>query len=177
MNDKIKTLLTLILLIPILYGMSSCTFSYFSDTEVSTGNTFTAGCNWWSADNLDVDTTCACIGCCGQCCCGQGPCGQCNCGHGLHGIEVKNVGDSDIKIVGVSVSWTPDGGENITCVCDGVWEGSEPSGAVLDITDLTLNPGETNVFTFVFDSDMTGKTFTITFFMDDDSSKTVMFTP
>lgn len=173
-----------IMALGIISVVAAGTFADFSDVEVSADNTFGIGkWKWWSAGDLYVDTGCACIGCCGQCCCVQ-----CPCGHGLHCIEVKNVGEYDIKIDKVSVSWNPDYGENITGVwvfdwdCSTkieVWNGSEPAGTVLDIVDLTLNPWKSpNIFTFVFDSNMKQKTtFTIRFFMDDSSSKTVMFTP
>ena len=53
MNAKIKAILVLILLIPLVYAVSSGTFSYFSDVETSTGNTFTAGT--WRDGTINVD--------------------------------------------------------------------------------------------------------------------------
>ena len=179
MNAKIKIILVLILLIPLVYLFSSGTFSYFSDTEVSTGNTFTAG-TWYvpeQADDLEADTSSSFIG---------------PLKHGLHNINVNNTGSSDITIEKIWISWNPDLGENVTRVLlwdwnlttkIKVWEGKEPSGTTFDIIDCTVEPWEnkfeTNIFGFWFDSNsnMEGKEFTIEFIMGDGSSEEVTFTP
>ena len=177
MNAKMKIILMLVLLMPLVYLFSSGTFSYLSDVETSTGNTFTAG-TWYvptQADDLEVDTNSSCIGCFK---------------HGLHLVKVNNTGSSDITIEKIRISWNPDLRENVTraLLCDWnltteviVWEGKASSGATLDITDCTVEPWEnkldTDIFGFFFDSNMESKEFTIEFIMVDGSSKAVTFAP
>ena len=177
MNAKIKVILMLILLMPLVYLFSSGTFSYFSDVETSTGNTFTAG-TWYvptQADDLDVNTSSSCIDCFKQ---------------GLHFVKVKNTGSSDITIKKIRISWNPEEGENVTqaLLCDWnltteviVWKGNASSGTTIDIIDCTVEPWEnkfdTDIFGFLFDSNMESKNFTIEFIMGDGSSKVVTFSP
>ena len=174
MNAKIKVILVLILLMPLVYLFSSGTFSYLSDVETSTGNTFTAG-TWYvptQADDLEVDTNSSCV-----------------LKHSLHLVKVKNTGSSDITIEKIRISWNPEEG-NVTraLLCDWnltteviVWEGKASSGTALDITDCTVEPWknklDTNIFGFFFDSNMESKEFTIEFIMGDGSSKAVTFAP
>ena len=178
MNAKIKIILMLVLLMPLTYLFSSGTFSYLSDVETSTGNTFTAG-TWYvptQADDLEVDTSSSCIG---------------YFKHGLHLVKVNNTGSSDITIEKIRISWNPEEG-NVTraLLCDWnltteviVWEGKASSGTALDITDCTVEPWEnkfdTDIFGFLFDSNsnMESKEFTIEFIMGDGSSKAVTFAP
>jgi len=163
MNAKIKIMLMLILLIPLVYVFSSGTFSYFSDVETSTGNTFTAG-TWNNPSQvyyLEVDTSAAELT-------GEGK--------NLSNIILNNTGTNHITIDKLIVSWTLDGGEKIEEVrIEGCtdWSGSESSGTELDITDCIINPSETKKAEFEFDSDMSGKSFTIKFIMGDASSKEV----
>jgi len=181
-----RKILLVILALGIVSVVAAGTFADFSDIEVSTGNTFETGSSedHWvvynpqdpDADNLVVDTERACIG---------------PFEYELHLIKVKNIGEEDITIDKVSVSWVPADGENVKCVRVfdwdqstniSVWDGSEPVGTELDIDDLTFKPWKslrhTNIFAFGFDSDMKEKTtFTITFIMDDGSTKAVTFTP
>ena len=179
MNAKIKVILVLILLMPLVYLFSSGTFSYFSDVETSTGNTFTAG-TWYvptQADDLEVDTNSSCIGYFKR---------------GLHLVKVKNTGSSDITIEKIRISWNPEEGENVIQVLLWdwnlttkiiVWEGNASSGATLDIIDCTVEPWEnkfdTDIFGFLFslNSNMKNKKFTIEFIMGDGSSKAVTFAP
>jgi len=170
MNAKIKVILVLILLAPLVYLFSSSTFSYFSDVETSTGNTFTAG-TWYvptQADDLDVDTSSSFIS-----------------ARKLHNVNVSNVGESNITLIKLEIAWTPDKGEEVTKVWAigqtpaKLWEGNASSGSTLDIEDCTLEPSGANRFEFLFDSNMENesKEFTIEFIMGDGSSKAVTFAP
>lgn len=142
------------------------TFCYFEDVEISTGNIFQAGTWKTQADDCEIDTSDAFVS-----------------SHKLHKVKVSNSGESDIIIVKLGISWAPNKGEKVEKVWAigerpaKIWEGNETSGAILDITDCTLEPGDTNRFEFLFDSKMEEKEFTIDFLMEDGSSKGVIFTP
>lgn len=93
----------------------------------------------------------------------------------LQGITFQNTGDMDIAIDQVVVSWTGQSpSENLVEIqIDGgttEWTGSQNSGNIADITDFILNPGITYNLDYIdFDSDMSGKTISVSFVMQDGS--------
>lgn len=167
-GEKVKRVLILVLVLGIvtLCLTEMGTLSYFTDVEQSRGNVFQAGTWETQADNLKIDTRTSFIS-----------------GYKMHNVNVSNFGDGAITIVKLRISWTPDEGEKILKVWAigqqpaKVWDGNETSGAILDITDCTLEPGQMNQFEFLFDAKMKDKEFTIQFQMEDGSLKSVIFTP
>jgi hypothetical protein len=99
------------------------------------------------------------------------------------GINIDNIGLSDITIDQMTVSWTGAlGGTKINDIyIDGasVWAGAKNSGATLDIADFTLVVGSgPYVMDFLdFSKNMTGVSITIDFIMLDGSSTSVTFVP
>lgn len=66
----------------------------------------------------------------------------------LKNINMTNLNSTDpVTITHMEVSWTPDGGENLTEIDLGrgvaEWSGSAPSGTNLDMTDYTIGAGVT----------------------------------
>jgi len=157
---------TLLVGIMVLAIVEMGTVAYFRDVERSVGNVFQAGVWRTQADDLMIDIGSSFLS-----------------GIRLHNVIVSNIGDSEIVIIKLEISWEPDKGENVTKVWvvgqqpAKVWEGNERSGIILDIKDCVLIPGDKNDFEFLFDSKMEGKEFTIRFLMEDGSSKLVEFKP
>ncbi|NQT94990.1 MAG: hypothetical protein HQ572_00925 [Candidatus Omnitrophica bacterium] len=65
----------------------------------------------------------------------------------IKNISMTNVSTTDITITHVQVSWTPDGGENLTAIDFGratvEWSGTAQSGTNIDTIDFTLAAGVT----------------------------------
>jgi len=156
----------LVLGIVLAAGLEGGTISYFRDIEQSRGNVFQAGTWKTQADNLKIDTSQTFVS-----------------ARKLHNVQTSNIGDGDITIIEVKISWKPDNGEKVTKVWaigerpGKIWEDKESSGAILDIKDCYLKVSETSKFEFLFDSKMKEKEFTIEFLMEDGSSKGVTFKP
>ena len=168
MNKIIKTLLVSMIALSLCHTMIGFTFPRFSDTEISIGNTFTAGVWESDADYLQVNTTKSKLT-------GEGD------GRKLHGTTINNTGTRNITIDNIRVNWTDAIIANITEITiqgETFWTGSEPAGMTLDGSDYILVPSvPAKHITFWFDSDMSGKTFTIKFILGDGSTKEVPITP
>ncbi|MFH1654318.1 MAG: hypothetical protein ABIE74_09750 [Pseudomonadota bacterium] len=101
----------------------------------------------------------------------------------LRGITITNTGSSTITWDRVIVSWTPTSPSRTLSVIrvsnSNVWTGSASSGSNLNISNVTLSASQTRPITRIrFNSDMSGRTFNITFIMSDGSTKsTGNFTP
>ena len=159
MNGLVKAALIGMVLIPLL--SASGTYSYFVDTEYSTGNTFTAAVWDTQATFLDVNTSKS----------------------KLTGDETKffhttirNTGAQDIAIDKIGMQWNETSIGNITKITIGgpsIWEGEEPSGEILDNTNYTLIPDADPIkITFWFNGPVEGP-FIIKFIMADGAAKTV----
>jgi len=140
------------------------TFSYFTDTEVSFGNTFTAAVWDTQATFLDVNTSKSRLT------------GDGNQAKFFH-TTLQNIGTQDITLDRIGVGWNETSIGNITQITIGggeFWLGDEPSGEILDITDYTLLPGVDPIkITFWFNGPVTGP-FTLRFIMADGAVKTVV---
>ncbi|MFH1874373.1 MAG: hypothetical protein ABH859_04215 [Pseudomonadota bacterium] len=93
----------------------------------------------------------------------------------LLGITISNSGSGVISWDRAIVSWSPlTPSRNMTQIRVGntnVWSGSTGSGNNVNITNINLNPGQTLPITRIrYNSDMSGRTFTIEFIMADGSS-------
>ncbi|MBU3967165.1 MAG: hypothetical protein KKG76_07320 [Euryarchaeota archaeon] len=153
-----KKILIILLLVPIAYALLHTTFSSFSDTEVSAGNTFTAATWETQAGYLSIDTSGAKL---------TGNGGK------LHSIVLNLTTPRNITIDKMIVNWTVNNGEKIEEIRIGgvtFWSGSEIADAVLD-GNYILSKKER--IEFRFDSDMQGRSFTITFIMGDSSTKKI----
>lgn len=107
-------------------------------------------------------------------------------GHGsqgfhLHDIVLNNTGDQPLVITGIIVGWDPDDGEMLEQVqicdatsleADSFWSGTTGSGSYVEGVYVLGGTCSGNVH-FWFDSDMSGKTITLTFIFDDGSQKGV----
>lgn len=119
------------------------------------------------SDNFEVDGTAANLQ---------------NTGKQLEGITITNIGLADIIIDKMTLTWT--NANNIEALQidnSAVWEsagvgtpnGVQSSGTELNIEDFTLGQALTkDINTIIFDNDMTGALFTITFTMSDGSTFT-----
>lgn len=157
-----KKILFILLLVPIAYALLNPTFSYFSDTEVSAGNTFTAGTWETQSMYLSIDTDGAKL---------TGNGGK------LHCIVLDLNTTQNITIDKMVINWTVNNGEKIEEIKIGgatFWSGSAIADAVLD-GEYILTKKEH--IEFRFDSDMQGRSFTITFIMGDSSEKKIIINP
>lgn len=104
----------------------------------------------------------------------------------LLGVMLRNIGDEDITLDKMQLSWTVSG--KITDITieevkhwfkngPGTPTNPQDSGTVLDMTDLVLEPGEEYEAKFRFDSFMTGAIFTITGILSDTSTVVTVTTP
>jgi len=101
----------------------------------------------------------------------------------LQDITVENISGSNITIDKITVTWTNgqlieefkiDGNRKWKHNNEGSPSGRQPTGTELDIDDFALSGGATyEIDKFKFNGDMDGDTFTITFTMDDGSTKLV----
>ncbi|MDO9516637.1 MAG: hypothetical protein Q7J10_01170 [Methanosarcinaceae archaeon] len=163
MNKIIKTLLMGMLLIQ-LVSLGS-TYSYFSDTEYSVGNTFTAAVWDTQASFLEVNTSKTHLT-------GTGDQSK------LHGTTIRNIGSENITVDKIQVDWntTQTGMGNVSEIKirgQVFFSGSNRSGQVIDGIDYVLEPGQNAVTTnFKFDASVSYP-FTIKFIMSDGASKTV----
>ena len=163
MNKIIKTLLMGMLLIQ-LVSLGS-TYSYFTDTEYSVGNTFTAAVWDTQASFLEVNTSKTHLT-------GTGDQSK------LHGTTIKNIGGEIITVDKIQVDWntTHTGMANVSEIKirgQVFFSGSNQSGQVIDGGDYVLEPGQNAVTTnFKFDASVSYP-FTIKFIMSDGASKTV----
>jgi hypothetical protein len=173
MNKIIKTLLVSMIALSLCHTMIGFTFPQFSDTEISIGNTFTAGVWESDADHLQVNTTCSCLSLIS---------GK----RGLILTKVTNTGASDITIDKILVDWDKTSSANITRIVirrklalTEFWSGRQPAGETLDGSDYTLVASDLRpkYVSFWFDSNMCGNTFTIRFILGDGSTKEVTITP
>jgi len=158
----VKKILIILLLVPIGYALLHTTFSSFSDTEVSAGNTFTAATWETQAGYLSIDTDGAKL---------TGNGGK------LHSIILDLNTTQNITIDKMIINWTVNNSEKIEEIRIGgatFWSGSESSGAVLD-GNYVLSKKEH--IEFRFDSDMQDTIFTITFIMGDSSEKRIIINP
>ncbi len=165
MNKIIKTLLMGILLIQ--FVSLGSTYSYFTDTEYSVGNTFTAAVWDTQASFLEVNTSKTHLT-------GTGDQSK------LHGTTIRNIGGENIILDKIQVDWnTTAGMANVTeiKICGKVFfSGSNQSGEVIDGIDYVLEPQSNAVTTnFKFDASVSYP-FTIKFIMSDGASKTVTIT-
>ena len=157
-----KKILFILLLVPVAYFLLNTTFSYFSDTEVSTGNTFRAGTWETQAGYLSIDTG------------GAKLTGD---GEKLHSIILDLNTTQNITIDKMIINWTVNNGEKIEEIKIGgatFWSGSEIADAVID-GEYILTKKEH--IEFRFDSDMQDRSFTITFIMGDSSKKKIIINP
>lgn len=160
--DKVKnmkkTLLLAVLAITIVYGLwSVATYAYFDDTETVRDNSIVAG-TWMSIDSEGAILT------------GNGM-------TNLHGIFlVPGEPGSDNVIDKISISWTGGDGEvtEIRIGGDIFWAGVGESGQEL-IGNYVVDKKIVNKYRF--DSDMHGKTFTISFTMSSGQVISDTFTP
>lgn len=125
----------------------------------------TGGVEGSDADDLQVDTTHSQLT-----------------GNGLklRGTTIANTGAASITIDKIRVDWDGAGSADITKITihgETFWSGSEPAGETLDGIDHALAPSAPGKhITFRFDSDMSGKTFTIKFILEDGSEKEMTIT-
>lgn len=95
----------------------------------------------------------------------------------IDNIHVSN----DITITHVTVEWVTSTGRRITNIyLGGVerWSGNESSGALLDISDVTIGAGATlNDNRLVFNGDISSRTVTATFRFNDSSERSVQLYP
>jgi predicted ribosomally synthesized peptide with SipW-like signal peptide len=157
-----KKILFLLLALPVAYALINPTFSYFSDTEVSTGNTFRTGTWETQAGYLNIDTGAAKL---------TGNGGK------LHSILIDLNTTHSITIDKMIVNWTVNNAEKIEEIRIGgatFWAGSELSDALLDGEYILTKEEQIQ---FRFDSDMQGKSFTVTFIMGDSSKKIIIINP
>jgi hypothetical protein len=157
-----KKILLLLLALPVAYALVYPTFSYFSDTEVSAGNTFSAGTWETQAGYLSIDTGGAKL---------TGNGGK------LHSMILDLNTAQNITIDKMIINWTVNNGEKIEEIRIGgaiFWSGSEIADAVLD-GEYILTKKEH--IEFRFDSDMQGRSFTITFIMVDSSENKITINP
>lgn len=119
------------------------------------------------ANSLTVDTSGAEIG-------GSGD-------KDLIGITITNAGSSSITWDRVIVTWTGSSRKMQVVRVNGsdVWSGNVNSGSNQNITDVTLSASQTKSINYIrFNGDMSTRTFTIEFIMQDGSSVvTPSFTP
>ena len=165
MNKIIRILLMGILLIQ--FVSLGSTYSYFSDTEYSVGNTFTAAVWDTQASFLEVNTSKTHLT-------GTGDQSK------LHGTTIKNIGSEIITVDKIQVDWnTTAGMANVTeiKICGKVFfSGSNHSGEVIDGSDYVLEPQQNAVtINFKFDASVSYP-FTIKFILSDGASKTVTIT-
>ena len=166
MNKIIKTLLMGILLIQ--FVSLGSTYSYFTDTEYSVGNTFTAAVWDTQASFLEVNTSKTHLT-------GTGDQSK------LHGTTIRNIGSENITVDKIQVDWntTQTGMANVTEIKirgQVFFSGSNQSGQVIDGIDYVLEPQQNAVTTnFKFDASVSYP-FTIKFIMGDGASKTVTIT-
>ncbi len=165
MNKIIRILLMGILLIQ-LVSLGS-TYSYFTDTEYSIGNTFTAAVWDTQASFLEVNTSKTHLT-------GTGDQSK------LHGTTIRNIGSENITVDMIQVDWnTTAGMANVSeiKICGKVFfSGSNQSGEVIDGSDYVLEPQQNAVtINFKFDTSVSYP-FTIKFIMSDGASKTVTIT-
>lgn len=143
MNNIIKTLLVSMIALSLCHTMIGFTFPQFSDTEISIGNTFTAGVWESDADYLQVNTSESKLT-------GNGHKQLC-------GITINNTGDDDIIIDKIRMDWNETSSANITEITiqdPPFWTGSMSAGMILDGIDYTLAPSmPAKHITFRFDSD------------------------
>lgn len=93
----------------------------------------------------------------------------------LEEMFLQNLSETDVVIDAVTISWTGVSGGNIKEVkIDNtvVWQGEEPSGTELDITNVTVTAGADaiEVEKIDFDTNLSGAKLTIKFTMTDGSS-------
>jgi hypothetical protein len=107
----------------------------------------------------------------------------------LGGITLRDTSPSDAVVVTIknlTVSWITNSSQKITRVrMDGTtrWRstgsytpsGSQPSGTKLTINSPFTADGTARVMELTFDSNMAGKSFIITFYLSDGTTKTVTF--
>lgn len=97
----------------------------------------------------------------------------------LRDLDYTNTHASvDITITHMRIAWAPDTGQNITQIKirSPVWDGTQPSDSLIDITDVTISPGSLGGDNrFSFDTDMRGSTYSVTFTMADGSTKDFVF--
>ena len=165
MNKIIKTLLMGILLIQ--FVSLGSTYSYFTDTEYSVGNTFTAAVWDTQASFLEVNTSKTHLT-------GTGDQSK------LHGTTIRNIGSEIITVDKIQVDWNNAAGmanvSEIKIRGQVFFSGSNQSGQVIDGIDYVLEPGQNTVTTnFKFDASVSYP-FTIKFIMGDGASKTVIIT-
>ncbi len=162
MNTPIKILLLGILVIQ--FASLGSTYSYFTDTEYSIGNIFTAAVWDTQASFLEVNTSKTNLT-------GTGDQSK------LHGTTIRNIGSENITVGMIQVDWnTTAGMANVTeiKICGKVFfSGSNQSGEVIDGSDYVLEPQQNAVtINFKFDASVSYP-FTIKFIMGDGASKTV----
>ena len=163
MNKIIKILLMGMLLIQ-LVSLGS-TYSYFTDTEYSVGNTFTAAVWDTQASFLEVNTSKTHLT-------GTGDQSK------LHGTTIKNIGGEIITVDKIQVDWntTHTGMANVSEIKirgQVFFSGSNQSGQVIDGVDYVLESGQNAVTTnFKFDASVSYP-LTIKYIMSDGASKTV----
>jgi predicted ribosomally synthesized peptide with SipW-like signal peptide len=165
MNKIIKTLLMGMLLIQ--FVSLGSTYSYFTDTEYSVGNTFTATVWDTQASFLEVNTSKTHLT-------GTGDQSK------LHGTTIRNIGSEIITVDKIQVDWnTTAEMANVTeiKICGKVFfSGSNHSGEVINGSDYVLESQQNAVtINFRFDASVSYP-FTIKFIMGDGASKTVTIT-
>jgi len=137
------------------------TYSYFTDTEYSGGNTFTAAVWDTQAMFLEVNTSKSDLT-----------------GNEwiLHGTTLTNTGFGNITIDKIRAEWNSTGSAGITGITirgSTFWSGSAQSGETLDGSDYILKPWIPPAkITFRFDAEVSGP-FTIRFIMGDGAAKSV----
>lgn len=149
--------------------LSSVTFAYISDEDRIDGSIST-GTFWEQSDDITFDITGA----------------RLTGGHGsqgvhLHKIFLINGGDEPVGITGMIVGWDPCDGEMLQQVhiCgapgdggDYFWTGTTGVGSSVK-GEYLLSPSDPGNLHCWFDSDMSGKTISLTFIFDDGSQKGV----
>lgn len=130
MNKIIKSLLMGILLIQ--FVSLGSTYSYFTDTEYSVGNTFTAAVWDTQASFLDVNTSKTHLT-------GTGDQSK------LHGTTIRNIGSENITVDKIQVDWnaTQTGMANVSEIKirgQVFFSGSNQSGQIIDGNDYVLEP-------------------------------------
>jgi len=158
----VKIILFGILLIPLL--SLGGTYSYFTDTEYSGGNTFTAAVWDTQATFLEVNISKSQLT-----------------GNEwiLHGTTLTNTGFGNITIDKIRPEWNSTGSTGSASITgimikgNTFWSGNAQSGEILDGSDYLLEPWIPPAkITFRFDAEVSGP-FTIRFIMGDGAAKSV----
>lgn len=155
----IKVMAAALIAFALLSYTAGNTISYFSDVEVSSGNTFQAG-TWSQAEHCEIDSANAKI--------------TGNPAH-LHNVFIENEGNEILEIT--KMVWQWEGGGNLTILKIGnrsiAVNQSSPAIITEPISIRKKSPSQLWFEDFNFDN----QTFRLTIFFADGSRKEVSFVP